>query len=165
MVTYGRHTTTGVKEQIHPNVTVGNFTLIGHDTTFWGTVNYPSINHPEAVANCSFNNHLGTQGYYDMGDKGPIQIGNDVWIGDGCDILSGVTIGNGAIIGLKTVVSKDVPAYAVVVGHPMVIKKYRFAPSVIERLEKIAWWEWSDREIIERVKDFLDVKHFIEKYG
>jgi len=61
-------------------------------------------------------------------------IGNDVWIGLGAIILSGVTIGDGAVVGAGAVVSRDVPPYAVVVGSPARIIKYRFDPSLIEYL-------------------------------
>lgn len=72
--------------------------------------------------------------------KGDINIGNDVWIGVGVTILSGVTIGNGSVIGARSVVSKDVPAYSIVVGNPGQVIKSRFSPEVIELLESIAYW-------------------------
>lgn len=79
--------------------------------------------------------------------KGDVRIGNDVWIGHGATIFSGVTIGNGAVIGARTVVAKDVPPYAIVVGNPMVLVRHRFTPERIAALEAIAWWEWSDEKL------------------
>lgn len=84
--------------------------------------------------------------------KGDVKIGNDVWIGYGATILSGVTIGNGAVIGTKAIVAKDVPSYAVVVGNPAEIKKYRFSKDDIEKLEQIAWWNWDDSKVNEKIK-------------
>ena len=72
----------------------------------------------------------------------PCKIGNDVWIGCGVIINRGITIGNGACIGAGSVVTRDVPPYAVVVGTPARVIKYRFDESVIDRLQKVAWWNW-----------------------
>ena len=94
-----------------------------------------------------------------------IIIGNDVWIGKGASILSGVKIGDGVIVGAHTVVSKDVPPYAVIVGNPYVIKRYRYSPEIIDKLLKIKWWEWSDEIIKERILDFREINQFIELYG
>jgi len=76
-----------------------------------------------------------------------VYIGNDVWIGNGVLILSNVTIGDGAVIGANCVVSKNVPPYAVAVGNPMRIIKYRFEDKIIEKLIKIKWWNWSREKI------------------
>ncbi|NIX76508.1 CatB-related O-acetyltransferase [Microvirga terricola] len=70
------------------------------------------------------------------------RIGHDVWIGARALILPGVTIGNGAIIGAGAVVAKDVPDYAVVVGNPGRVVKYRFDEATIKRLQKVAWWQY-----------------------
>lgn len=80
-------------------------------------------------------------------DKGNLMIGNDVWIGYNATLMPGVKVGDGAIIGAKAVVTKDVAPYAVVAGNPAKLIRYRFAPDVIERLLKIQWWHW-DRERI-----------------
>lgn len=81
--------------------------------------------------------------------KGDVRIGSDVWIGNNATILSGVTIGHGAIIGTHAVVTKDVPSYAIVVGNPAKIVKYRFDESIIEDLLTIKWWDWD----IDRIKE------------
>jgi len=79
--------------------------------------------------------------------KGPINIGNDVWIGTNALILSGVTIGNGAVIAAGSVVTKDVPAYAVVGGVPARTIKMRFDDATITRLQATQWWECSLAEL------------------
>lgn len=76
-----------------------------------------------------------------------VTIGNDVWIAAGVVITRGVAIGHGAIIGANSVVTKDVPPYAIVAGVPTKIIKYRFTPDIIERLLKIQWWDWPDEKI------------------
>ncbi len=74
--------------------------------------------------------------------RGDIQVGHDVWIGHGARIRSGVKIGNGAVVGMATVVTRDVPPYAVVAGVPAKVVRYRFSPDVIEQLNQLAWWDW-----------------------
>ena len=91
-------------------------------------------------------------------------IGNDVWVGANAIIISGVKIGDGAVIGAGAVVTKDVPPYAIVGGVPAKIIKYRFPKDKIDALLKIKWWDWSDKLIAERCRDFLDIDIFINKY-
>ena len=69
--------------------------------------------------------------------KGKIEVGHDVWIGMGASIVSGVSIGNGAVIAANSMVVKDIPAYAIVAGNPAKIVKYRFSESNIKRLQEI----------------------------
>lgn len=76
-----------------------------------------------------------------------VNIENDVWIGADVIIMDGVNIGNGAIIAAKSVVTKDVPDYAIVGGVPAKIIKYRFSEEIIEELKKICWWDWSDEKL------------------
>lgn len=71
---------------------------------------------------------------------GKIEIGNDVWIGEGVFIRRGVEIGDGAIVGARSVVTHDVPPYAIVAGAPARIIRYRFDPDVIEELLRLQWW-------------------------
>ena len=81
-------------------------------------------------------------------DKGLIVIGNNVWIGDSAIVLPGVTIGDGAIIGAGAVVSKNVPAFAVVGGVPATIMRYRFSSECIAKLLNMRWWDWTDDKIL-----------------
>ncbi len=94
---------------------------------------------------------------------GDIVIGSDVWIGTEAMILSGVTIGDGAVIAARSVVTRDVPPYAIVAGVPARIIRYRFDQCIIDQLLEIKWWEWDDEQIrqavpllsSERIDDFL----------
>lgn len=98
--------------------------------------------------------------------KGDINIGNDVWIGLNSIIMSGVTIGDGAIIGSYSVVTKDVDAYSITAGNPAKHKKYRFPKGYRESLLRIKWWEWSEQKINENL-EFLEshnIKEFILKH-
>lgn len=79
--------------------------------------------------------------------KGNTVIGNDVWIGEQVTFMPGVKVGNGAIIGAKSVVTKDVPAYGVVAGNPAKLVRMRFSDEEIEKLERIAWWNWDEEKI------------------
>jgi len=103
--------------------------------------------------------------FFNYRDLQEVKIGHDVWIGHGAVIMPGIKIGNGAIIGSNCVVTKDVPAYAIVVGVSAKIIKYRFQKEVIKALEDIAWWHWSHEEIKERIDDLKDIREFIYKYS
>jgi virginiamycin A acetyltransferase len=74
--------------------------------------------------------------------KGDTVVGNDVWIGYQAMLMPGVRVGDGAIIAARSVVSADVPAYAIVGGNPARVLRMRFEPAQIERLLRIAWWDW-----------------------
>ncbi len=79
--------------------------------------------------------------------KGDTVVGHDVWIGTDATILPGVTIGSGAIIGAKTVVSRDVPHYAIFAGNPGRVMRSRFGQPVIDEMLQIAWWDWPVEKI------------------
>lgn len=83
--------------------------------------------------------------------KGDIIIGNDVWIGYEAVILSGVTIGDGAVIGCRAVVTKDVPPYTIVGGVPAKPIRKRFDEETIKELQKIKWWDWSEEKIAGKI--------------
>lgn len=80
-------------------------------------------------------------------NKGDIVIGNDVWIGFEVVIMAGVHIGNGAIIGARAVVTKDVAPYTIVGGVPARAIRKRFDDATISRLESLRWWDWSKERI------------------
>lgn len=74
----------------------------------------------------------------------PIHIGSDVWLGDGVFVKNGVTIGDGAVIGARSVVTKDVPPYAIAAGTPARVIRYRFDEQTREELLRLKWWELED---------------------
>lgn len=80
-------------------------------------------------------------------NKGDIVIGNDVWIGFEVVILAGVKIGDGAIIGTRAVVTKDVPPYSIVGGIPAKVIRKRYSPDIIEQLLSLRWWDWTKDRI------------------
>ena len=98
--------------------------------------------------------------------KGDIHVGNDVWIGATSTIMSGITIGDGAIIGAGSTVTKDVPPFAIVAGNPGKIVKYRFTDDQIEKLLQISWWNWEENKIKENAMSIWspNIDDFINKF-
>ena len=98
--------------------------------------------------------------------KGDINVGNDVWLGRHSRVMSGVTIGDGAVVAAGAIVSKDVPPYAVVGGVPAKLLRFRFEPAQIQALLRIKWWEWPDELIRARAGDLSSpsIDEFILKY-
>jgi acetyltransferase-like isoleucine patch superfamily enzyme len=95
--------------------------------------------------------------------KGDVHIGHDVWIGVDAMILSGVTIGDGAVIGARTVVTRDVAPYTIVAGNPGRFIRRRFDDQTIERLLRVRWWDW-DQGRIERFLPLMlagDIEAFL----
>ena len=91
-------------------------------------------------------------------------IGHDVWIGHAAIVMPGVHIGHGAIIGSGAVVTKDIPPYAIAVGVPAKVIKYRFDENTIESLINIAWWDWDRVSLEKNFKELNDVSSFIKKF-
>ena len=97
--------------------------------------------------------------------KGHIFIGNDCWIGANVTLMSGIRIGNGALIGANSVVAKDVPPYAIVVGNPARVIKYRFDKKQVQKLLEIEWWNWDINKVKKYIEWFKkDINEFIEKF-
>ena len=98
--------------------------------------------------------------------KGDIRIGNDVWIGTHAIILSGVTIGDGAVIAAGSVVTKDVPPYAIVGGNPAKLIRFRFDEPLRQALLRIAWWNWPVAQIETAMPLLLspDISAFCRRY-
>lgn len=99
--------------------------------------------------------------------KGDIEIGNDVWLAKNSMVLSGVTIGDGAVVAAGAVVANDVPPFAMVAGVPARIVRFRFSDSQISALLRISWWDWDENFVLERIDDLCsaNVDAFIRKYG
>jgi len=109
---------------------------------------------------------FGDAPHADATSRGQIIVGHDVWIGANAVILSGVNIGNGAVVAAGAVVNKDVPPYAVVGGVPAKLIKMRFEPEQIAALEKIQWWNWP----LEKIRANLDLFYtspatFLERHA
>lgn len=104
----------------------------------------------------------GTSENTDAITRGPITIGHDVWVGARAMILSGVTIGNGAIIGAGAVVARDIPPFSVSTGVPAQMNRMRFEAAQIAALTEIAWWDWPEAMITAHMDLFYtDVDSFI----
>jgi acetyltransferase-like isoleucine patch superfamily enzyme len=129
-------------------------TIIGSFTSIGSSVNVVEYSHPSKTFVSTSSSfyiseypspmQLGNSVYKEklsINQKTSVIIGNDVWIGNDVLIRGGITIGDGAIIGMGCVVTKDVPPYAVVVGNPMKIIRYRFSEQQIRQLMEIKWWE------------------------
>lgn len=161
----GTHSYTGkhVLYFYDAGVRVGNYTGIANEVTFCGKMNYPwlferSVNLVPWPKTFRAGRQVGVS-------RGDIEIGSDCWIGFRSTILDGVKIGNGCIVGLGSVVTKDVPDYAIVAGNPAKIVKYRYSPDIIKQLLKIRWWDWGHRKIIANKKLFKDINAFLEKHA
>lgn len=96
-----------------------------------------------------------------------VRIGHDVWIGHGAVILPGIHIGNGAVVGANSVVTRDVPTYAIVVGAPAKTIRSRFSDDVAARLAEMAWWDWPLDKLFHAIPDMqkLEIEEFIEKWN
>ena len=85
--------------------------------------------------------------------KGDVVLGNDVWVGWGATILSGVTIGDGAVIGAESLVTRDVPPYAIVGGNPARVLRLRFSEEQVRALLELKWWDWD----LDRIHAHMDL--------
>lgn len=145
----GRYTTingpnTDIISKLHP-VTIGSFTSIARN------VSIQEYNHHFDRPSTYFMNKNIFDGKMadDIQSKGPVVIGNDVWIGSHSIILSGVNIGDGAIIAANSVVNADVPPYAIVGGSPARVVRYRFSEEKINELIELSWWNWDLQKLKE----------------
>ncbi|TCL36122.1 virginiamycin A acetyltransferase [Anaerospora hongkongensis] len=138
------------KESNH--LMIGNYCSIAHDVSFLINLdhNYRYVSTYPIANICSSWKHECLEL-----SKGQIIIGNDVWIGRSATILDGVCIGNGAIVAANSVVTKNVPSYAIVAGNPAKIVKYRFSEEIIHKLNTIKWWYWEKENILQN-KEFFE---------
>jgi acetyltransferase-like isoleucine patch superfamily enzyme len=139
-------------------VEIGKYTSIAANCRFHGADNHITVIDRKRVSN-----NLDSSGY----SKGKIIIGNDVWIGEGVRILSGAYVGDGAIVGAGAIVAYSVAPYSIVVGSPAGPVRDRFPLEQIEKLLKIAWWNWDREKIMQaqRDGDFNDIAVFLSKHA
>ena len=141
-------------------ISIGNFCSIADGVTIYAGAEH----HYDWVSSYCFSEKF--QCIECSHSKGKVTIGNDVWIADGALILSGVTIGDGAVIGARAVVTKNVAPYEIVGGNPARHIRFRFSPEQIESLLIIKWWDWD----IEKIKENFDlilnpnINDFIQKH-
>jgi len=119
---------------------IGKYTSIGMEFTAFLGGHHSYQN----VTNYTFGRY-GNPSY----SKGNINIGNDVWIGARVTVLDGLTIGDGAVVGACSMVTKSVPPYTIVGGNPIRYIKMRFSPQVVEDLLRIKWWDWPEERIFD----------------
>lgn len=94
-----------------------------------------------------------------------VHIGHDTWIGHGVVVMPGVRIGNGAVVGSHSVVTRDVPAYAIVAGAPARVLRMRFARDIAQAIESTEWWHWPHEVLAERMADFCDLRQFLARHA
>ncbi len=138
---------------------IGKFCMIASDVTFiMNGANHLTdaiTTYPFAIFGNGWENAMEGKTYP---TKGNIVVGNDVWIGYNATIMAGVTIGDGAIIGTNSVVTKDDEPYAIVGGNPAKTIKKRFSEDEIKDLLEIKWWDWEIEKITRNVQNLTDNK-------
>lgn len=132
---------------------IGKFCMIASDVTFiMNGANHLSeaiTSYPFAIFGGDWSKAMEGKSYP---NKGNTTIGNDVWIGYGATIMPGITVGDGAIIATKSVVTKDVAPYSIVGGNPAQEIRKRFSEETIQQLLKLRWWDWPIEKITQYVQ-------------
>lgn len=137
---------------------IGKFCQLGHGTTFV----FPDANHasagittyPFAVLGGAWAEALPLADY-PFPAKGDTVVGSDVWFGYESLVMPGITIGHGAIIAARAVVTRDVPPYAIVAGNPAQVVRLRFDEARVRELVDMAWWDWPEDQIRARIPELV----------
>jgi virginiamycin A acetyltransferase len=137
---------------------IGKYCAFAHGTTFvMADANHPMVGpstYPFPVFGGAWAAEMGV---LDMPEvtKGDTVVGNDVWLGHESLVMPGVTIGDGAIVGARSVVSRDVAPYTIVAGNPARVIRQRFDQKTIEHLQALAWWDWPAERVAAAVPVLL----------
>lgn len=157
-VDIGKHTYVCPGTRIFQNTSIGKFCSIATDVTIGASAHPTDFLSTHPFQYCSL--YLGNEEKYTFETFPKTVIGNDVWIGCHAIIKCGVKIGDGAIIGSGAVITKDIPPYAIVVGVPGKILRYRFNEEIRKKLQGLQWWNFPEDKI--KNLPFADVKKCIE---
>jgi len=133
-----------------PVAKIGSFCSIAGGCRFYLGGNH-NTNYVSTYPFGNIYKEIFSNGKAGIGKLGDIVIGNDVWIGHSATIMTGVTVGSGAVIAANSHVVKDVEPYSIVGGNPAKHIRYRFTPSQIERLLTLQWWDWPIGKINENL--------------
>jgi len=146
--TYGKPTV--LFDNNDANLIIGKFCTIAGNTTIFLGGNHRTDWITTYPFNILFNNHpIASKIVGHPKTNGDVVIGNDVWIGYGATIMSGIKIGNGAVIAAHSVVTKNIGDYEIWGGNPAKFLKKRFSESEINCLLKLKWWDWKVEKILE----------------
>ncbi|PSW67393.1 hexapeptide transferase [Photobacterium leiognathi subsp. mandapamensis] len=142
---------------------IGKFCSIASGATFMMAGNQG--HRIDWISTFPFGNAFGDDVPSGFKRAGDTVIGNDVWIGSEAMIMPGVNIGNGAVIGSRSVITKDVAPYTVVVANNHVVKQ-RFTSEQVEMLTEMQWWDWSEQQLKQAMQLMCsgDVEHLYHYY-
>ncbi|HEY9140071.1 MAG TPA: CatB-related O-acetyltransferase [Bryobacteraceae bacterium] len=150
----------------HSKLVIGNYVSIAEEVSILLGGDHP----PQWISTYPLRIKFGLEGAYEDGtpsSKGDVRIGSDVWIAHRVTILSGVFIGDGAIVAAGSVVIKDIPPYAIAGGVPAKVIRNRFDPPTVSALLAIGWWNWPDTQVKAAVSllSSPQVGEFIRSFG
>lgn len=184
--TLGRYTEIAQRSSVS-ETTLGDYSYVMQDCQIWcaeigkfaniaAAVRINATRHPTWRASLHHFTYRAGDYFEDAGDENSffewrrtdcVVIGHDVWIGHGATLLPGVRVGNGAVVGAGAVVSKDVAPYTIVGGVPAHLIRERLSTEAGNRMDALAWWDWSHEKLRLALDDFrnLDGEAFLGKYG
>jgi len=183
--TLGAYTEVGARTKLL-EVTLGDYSYVVNDSdiAYASIGKFTSIaamtrinpgNHPMQRASQAhftyrastyFDGAIDEADFFSWRRRDHVSIGDDVWIGHGAIVLPGRSIGTGAVVGAGSVVTKDVPDYAIVVGNPARQIRQRFPDAIAVRMLALAWWDWPHKALYAALTDFraLSAEQFLDKY-
>lgn len=154
----------GIVNTFDAEVRVGNWTSIAKVfTVLGGIAEHANVLNPNLVSTFPMKELLQWD-WPACGNRGPIIIGSDVWIGANATVLDGVEIGDGAIIAAGSVVTRSIPPFAKAGGNPCHVFGWRFPQNIIARLLKIRWWDWPEEKIKQNLVLMQDVAAFVDVF-